>query len=108
MTIDEYLDNHDAHEGAEEETTETRCPVCGSDESEVYAVRDGEIVGCDCCLFHIRTVDIEWLAEIACQHCDTLKVDGIYLRHENGNITEVVGCDHCIREVEKWRWEAGA
>ena len=50
MTREEYLENHDAHEGAEEPVGVTRCPVCGSDEAEVYAVRDGEIVGCDRCI----------------------------------------------------------
>ena len=47
MTIDEYKENHDIHEGAEEPCGVDRCPVCGSDECEVYALRDGEIVGCD-------------------------------------------------------------
>lgn len=106
MTINEYLKNHDANEGAEEEMTETRCPICGSDECEVYALRDHKIVGCDCCLCRVLTGEIEWLHEIGCPECSTENVFELYLRHENGRITEIVGCDRCIREVERWRWEA--
>ena len=54
MTRDEYLLNHDANEGAEDETTVTRCPICGNDECEVYAIRDHKVVGCDRCVREVE------------------------------------------------------
>lgn len=109
MTLNEYLENHDEREGAEEETTVTRCPSCGNDECEVYAIRDGEIVGCDNCLVRVNTDDLDLgKFKVACAHCGANDIDEIYFRHKDGAVTEIVGCDNCIREVERWRWEAKA
>lgn len=103
MTLNEYLENHDEREGAEEETTVTRCPSCGNDECEAYAIRDGEIVGCDCCLCRVECGAIDWL-NIPCPECGTERPDGYYLRHKDGAVTEIAGCDRCVREVERWEW----
>lgn len=91
MTRDEYLDNHDAHEGAEEPVGVTRCPICGSDEFTVIYVQDGEAIGCDACLD----------AKVRCPHCGSEAWDTLIWFGD-----EIVGCDRCIREVERWRWEA--
>lgn len=106
MTIDEYKENHDIREGAEETCGVTRCPECGSDECEVYALRNGEIVGCDCCLVRVQTDDLDLgKFNVTCAHCGAEDVDEIYFRHKYGAVTEVVGCDHCIREVARWEYD---
>ena len=107
MTRDEYLENHDAHEGAEEPISVTRCPICGSDECEVFAIRDYKVVGCDCCTAKVVAYQLD-IGAVGCACCNAEDVEEIYFRHENGKITEIVGCDRCIREVERWRWEAQA
>ena len=102
MTREEYLENHDINEGAEEPTSVTRCPACGSDDCEAYAVRDGEIVGCDNCLCYVETLSL--YSGLVCPSCNTKEPDGIYLRREHGKITEVVGCSCCVREVSVLEW----
>ena len=104
MTIDEYKENHDIHEGAEEPCGVDRCPVCGSDECEVYALRDGEIVGCDQCLVRVDASDLGFQTA-KCAHCGAKGIEEIYFRHKDGAVTEIVGCDRCIREVARWEYE---
>lgn len=89
MTREDYLDNHDVREGAEEETTVTRCPICGSDEFTVVYTRDGEPIGCDMCL------DVR----IRCPHCGSEAWDTLIWRGG-----KPIGCDRCVREVERWEW----
>jgi formate dehydrogenase maturation protein FdhE len=109
MTLDKYLENHDVYEGAEDTFVSgvKRCPICGSDECEAYAIRDGEIVGCDNCLFKVWTYVLD-IGTVNCANCAEKDVEYLYFRHKDGAITEIVGCDKCIREVLKWRWEAKA
>lgn len=90
MTREEYLENHNAHEGAEEETTSVaRCPICGSDEFTVIYVQDGEPIGCDACL------DVR----IRCPHCGSEAWDKLIWRGGTP-----IGCDRCVREIERWEW----
>lgn len=89
MTREEYLENHDAHEGAEEEIRDPRCPICGSDEHTVIYKQDGEPIGCDACL------DVR----IRCPHCGSEAWDKLIWRGGTP-----IGCDRCVREIERWEW----
>lgn len=86
MTREEYLENHDANEGAEEPTSVTRCPICGSDEWEGICrwKKTREIVGCNCCLNFVRSYDLDVTFVV-----------------KNG---EIIGDDGAIEELNRWEW----
>ena len=91
MTLDEYLENHDAHEGAEGTFVSgaKRCPICGSDEYTVIYTQDNEPIGCDACLD----------TQIRCPHCGSEAWDTLIWKGDTP-----IGCDRCVREIERWEW----